>query len=136
MENADDGARVQYVHDVKNWSMLMLSVLKELPNTPQKITLLTQLDKVKDASKLEAEELPAYAGALAILSSKARRMARGEDIEAGYSKDSVIKMFQSKVLKKAFATKPDQFTHLKEFLDVKRKETLSDTLVRLSRSGH
>jgi len=130
------GKRERYIHDVQSWSLLMLKTVKDLPDTAEKITLLRQLDKVKDATKILLEELPAYAGALAVLSLKATNLKSGKLMGNGYSKEEIIALVRSEILKQMLAKEPGQFIHLKEFLDVTNKKRASDTLTRLSKSGH
>lgn len=126
----------RYVQDVRTWAMLILQTLRDLPDTAEKLTLLRQVDKVKDASRVTAKELPAYAGALAVLSSKAARLLKGAQMDSGYSREQIAALVRSEVLRAALMANPESFSYIRNILDVKRKEALSETLLRLSKSGH
>ena len=131
-----DRLKEAYAQDVNAWAMLMLNTLKNLPNTAEKITLLRQVDKVKDAHQVTSEDLPAFVGALAVLSSKAARLVRGEKAADGYSKESIMNLVHSELFRNRFERQPEHFVSIRDLLDIRRKESLSDTLIRLAKSGH
>ncbi|MGK7344491.1 MAG: hypothetical protein ACNS63_01625 [Candidatus Nitrospinota bacterium M3_3B_026] len=126
----------RYVQDVRTWAMLVLQTLRDLPDTAEKLTLLRQVDKVKDASRITSHDLPAYAGALAVLSSKAARLRKGMGMDSGYSREQIAALVRSEILRGALMANPESFSYIRSILDVKRKEALSETLLRLSKSGH
>lgn len=137
MEPNPDSSREEYLADVTRWAMFMLRILKELPSTAEKLTLLKQVDKLKSAMDISSETLPAYAGALAVLSDKAFDLLRGKKAQKGYSKDYVFKLIRSERLRSLMEKESDQFTTLIDYLSIQHKDLSgSETLGRLSKSGH
>ncbi len=125
-----------YMVEVKKWAIYMLTTLRSLPSTAEKLTLLRQVDKVKDAYYISVEELPAYSGALAVLSNKAVSLLTGKSVESGYSKKRILDLLRSNILRAMMDKDPEQFIKLKDFLEIKSMVgERSETLSRLSRSG-
>ena len=103
--------REEYMRDVADWAMFMLTVMRKLPNSPEKLTLLQQVSRLKDGD-ITVSELPAYSGAIAVLSDKASLMLNGQKPGIIYHKDHVLKLLRSKVLKVLLLRKAGQFSLL------------------------
>lgn len=125
-----------YIGEVKKWSILMLTTLRGLPNTSEKLTLLQQVDQLKDMYDIEVGELPAFTGALAVLSNKAANLLKGLSVNTGYTKEHVANMLHSELLRAVIESDPNQIVIVKDLLALKSRSTGSETLFRLSRTGH
>ncbi|VAX20791.1 hypothetical protein MNBD_NITROSPINAE01-1191 [hydrothermal vent metagenome] len=128
--------REYYLGEVKKWSMLMLTTVRSLPNTAEKLTLLNQVNKLKDAHRIKTSDLPAYAGALAVLSNKATQLLSGEDMNTSFTRESIARLLRSDLMRNMMEKDHNQFIKLNDFLVIKSKAPSSETLTRLSRSGH
>jgi hypothetical protein len=128
--------RSAYLRDVEGWALLMLAALRPLPTTVEKLDLMRQLDKIKEARRIETPQLPAYAGALAVLTYKAASLSGGKTPVNGYAKETVVRLLQSPTMRRLFDADPTQMMLLKEFLNTKTPRLSSETLRTLARSGH
>ncbi len=125
-----------YLADVKNWAMLMLGTLKSLPNTAEKLTLLQQVDKMKTQTDLDEQSLVAYAATLAYLSMKGANLVQGIDQGKSLTREAISNVIKSGVIREKFSSNPEYFTLFGDYINLKNKSRDSETLTRLSQSGH
>lgn len=128
--------RIEYLKEIRGWAMSILETLRPVPNTAEKITLLMQVDKLKDITSLNKSNLPAYAGAVAVLTMKVAKLVRGEPPDTVYPREKVLALITSELLRKYFTDNPMVMMNLKDFLEVGSKKATSPTLNMLSKSGH
>lgn len=124
----------RYSSEVKNWAMLLLEVLRPLPNTTEKVTLLLQVDKLKYVAPT-IKVLPAFVGAIAVISSKATNLLEGKPAPGGYTREDIIALVRSKSIRRLLARDQDHFNNLKNLLDIRPKDNRSATLNMLSKGG-
>ncbi|MBI4666576.1 MAG: hypothetical protein HY751_09230 [Nitrospinae bacterium] len=130
------GSKERYLKDIRSWAMYMLEILRPLPNTAEKHGILQQVDKLKDVPNLLERDVPAYAGAIAVLTAKAVQLVRGTKLDTMYHKEKIMELLNSSLLKKHLTQNPVVMIQLKELLDISPKSTTSMTLEMLSKSGH
>ena len=111
-------SRMRYIREVEGWAMQMLTTLRDVPDGADKSALIRQVDRLKDARRVREAQLPAYAGGIAILSSKMAGLLRGDSFDRGYRKESVMAMLKSTTLRRHFDADSTQMTVLAEFLAV------------------
>jgi hypothetical protein len=135
---ASDSAlkRIEYLNEIRSWAMSILETLRPIPNTTEKYTILMQVDKLKDATNLTESNLPAYAGAVAVLTMKVAKLVRGEPPDTVYPREKVVALITSELLRKYFVDNPMVMMNLKNFLELGTKKAASPTLNMLSKSGH
>jgi hypothetical protein len=126
----------EYLLEIRSWAMSILATLRPFPSTAEKLTLIMQVDKLKDATNLTESNLPAYVGAVAVLTAKVAKLVRGDRPDTVYSKEKVVALISSELLRKYFADNPMVMMNLKDFLEVGSKKATSTTLDMLSKSGH
>lgn len=128
--------REQFLFTVKEWSLLMLDILRNTPSTADKLTLLQQVDKMKMMGQIEADELPAYVAALAFLSSKASRLVKNQPMDFVMTPELAESFIRSELIRNKFRQSGDSnFQTLREFLKLKKPNIKSETLRRLSETG-
>lgn len=136
MVNDPAKQRIEYLKEIRNWAMSILETLRPIPSTAEKLTLLMQVDKLKDITNINESNLPAYAGAVAVLTAKVTKLVRGERPETIYPREKVVALITSELLRKYFTDNPMVMMNLKDFLEVGAKKATSPTLNMLSKSGH
>jgi len=124
--------RDRYLAAVRDWAMFMLITLRGRPNTAEKLTLLQQVDKVKTPEGLDVSSLPGFAAALAYLSIKGARLARGQDVDVRFTPEVIAELLKSDLLKRKFTQDPKQFYSLKDYLKLRRLADGSEVLRRLA----
>lgn len=135
---ADDHAvqKAEYHKEIRIWAMSILETLRPVPSTAEKLTLLMQVDKLKDITNINESNLPAYVGAVAVLTAKVAKLVKGERPETMYSREKVVALITSELLRKYFTDNPMVMMNLKDFLEIGSKKATSTTLEMLSKSGH
>lgn len=129
-------SREQFLFTVKEWSLMMLDILRHTPSTADKLTLLQQVDKMKMMSQIEVDELPAYVAALAFLSSKASCLIKEQPIDFVMTPELAESFIRSDLIRNKFRQSEDaNFQTLREFLKLKKPPVKSETLRRLSETG-
>ena len=128
--------RIEYLKEIRNWAMSILETLRPIPSTAEKLTLLMQVDKLKDVTNINESNLPAYVGAVAVITAKVAKLVRGERPDTIYPKEKVVALITSDLLRKYFTDNPMVMMNLKDFLEVGAKKPTSATLDLLSKSGH
>jgi hypothetical protein len=136
MVNDPAKQRIEYLKEIRNWAMSILETLRPIPSTAEKLTLLMQVDKLKDVTNINESNLPAYAGAVAVLTAKVTKLVRGERPDTIYPREKVVALITSELLRKYFTDNPMVMMNLKDFLEVGPKKGTSPTLNLLSKSGH
>jgi len=134
--NRRDSGKQLYLADVRNWAMLMLTTLKSVPNTADKLTLLQQVDKMKIQTDLDEQSLVAYAATLAYLSMKGANLVLGIDRGKSLTREVISDVIKSGTIREKFSSDPAHFTLLGDYINLKSKSRGSETLARLSQSGH
>lgn len=135
-DNFDAYNKGRYLADVRDWAMYMLEVLRGKPSTAEKLTLLQQVDRIKSQSELDERSLPAYAATLAYLSLKAAKLLQGKEAPTPVTKEAAIEALKSGALRRRFARSEEQFDRMREMLKLRRISSGSETLRRLSETGH
>ncbi|MBF0292619.1 MAG: hypothetical protein HQK86_10740 [Nitrospinae bacterium] len=128
--------KLGYLKEIRTWALDILETLKPFPSTAEKLTLLMQVDKLKDITNINESNLPAYAGAVAVLTEKVAKLVRGERPDTIYPREKVISLITSELLRKYFTENPMVMMNLKDFLEVGAKKGASATLNLLSKTGH
>ena len=136
MVNAPDIKKNEYLLEIRSWAMSILETLRPIPSTAEKLTLLMQVDKIKDITSVNKSNLPAYAGAVAVLTAKVTKLVRGERPDTIYPREKVVALITSELLRKYFTDNPMVMMNLKDFLEVGSKKATSTTLEMLSKPGH
>ncbi|MBI5815321.1 MAG: hypothetical protein HZB29_06880 [Nitrospinae bacterium] len=137
MANSASQARSEYLQEIRRWAMTMLEILRPLPASAEKQGLILQVDKLKDMYNLTDRDLPAYAGAVAVLTQKATNLVQGEKLPITYSKEKIASLVNSGLLRRLLLENPILLAQVKEFMDVSSKANPgSSTLDMLSKSGH
>jgi hypothetical protein len=128
--------KAEYLKEIRGWAMSILETLRPIPSTAEKLTLLMQVDKLKDITKIDKSNLPAYVGAVAVLTAKVAKLVKGERPDTIYSREKVVALITSDLLRKYFTANPTVMISMKDFLEVGSKKGTSTTLEMLSKSGH
>lgn len=128
--------KAEYHKEIRGWAMSILETLRPIPSTAEKLTLLMQVDKLKDITNINESNLPAYVGAVAVLTAKVGKLVKGERPETMYSREKVVALITSELLRKYFTDNPMVMMNLKDFLEIGSKKATSTTLEMLSKSGH
>lgn len=128
--------RIEYQKEIRAWALSVLESIRNLPDTAEKQTILMQVNKLKDTPNLNEGNLPAFAGAVAVLTSKVAQLLKGQRLETIYPRERVVSLITSNLLKKFFMQNPMVMMNLKDFLEVGAKKGTSPTLEMLSKSGH
>lgn len=136
MVNDPAAKKSEYLTEIRGWAMSILETLRPFPSTAEKLTLLMQVDKLKDITNINKSNLPAYAGAVAVLTAKVTKLIRGERPDTIYPREKVVALISSELLRKYFTDNPMVMMNLKDFLEVGSKKATSSTLEKLSKSGH
>lgn len=128
--------KAEYLKEIRGWAMSILESLRHTPSTAEKLTLLVQVDKLKGVTNINESNLPAYAGAVAVLTAKVSKLVKGERPDTIYSREKVAALITSELLRKYFTANPTVMISMKDFLEIGSKKGTSTTLEMLSKSGH